>query len=534
MAQAAAAAAARGAAEDAVELAEHALRLTPKGSPEWAGRLLDYADQLLVAGEEPRLVDLLTPVVDSLPSASARARAHLLLSEGDLPHSDLFQGHYERALAESAGDPALRATVLARKSITSPVSLTERIREAEAWALEALAAAPPADAKRLALHGLAWVRTLGGKPVGDLHERIGTTSDDAPPLYRSVARVLGVRFASRGEVGEAQACLTRLLKLADERGEARGYLVMRLHLCELALRAGEWDAAERLLDEWGESSDRELVLPPAYERCRALLAAGRGHPDEADRWAGEAIARSEARGERWDVLEGRRARGIAALLAHDPKRAAEDLRAVWEHARREGIDNPGSFPVAPDLVEALVEVGERDAAVAVTDRLARLAEEQAHPWGLASARRCRALLLEGDDSEAAITEAAADYERLGLRFDAARSLLLLGRAQRRRKRWGAARATLELATTAFEQLGSPGWAEEARSELARVGARRPRGAGELTPAEQRVVDLAVDGLSNKEIARALFVSVHTVEVHLSRAYAKLGVRSRTQLARLKV
>ena len=81
-----------------------------------------------------------------------------------------------------------------------------------------------------------------------------------------------------------------------------------------------------------------------YERCRALLAAGRGLPDEAERWAAEAIARAEAIGVRWDWLEALRARGIAALLAHEPARAAESLRAVWEHTQREGVDEPGRVP----------------------------------------------------------------------------------------------------------------------------------------------------------------------------------------------
>ena len=80
-------------------------------------------------------------------------------------------------------------------------------------------------------------------------------------------------------------------------------------------------------------------------------------------------------------------------------------------------------------------------------------------------------------------------------------------------------------------MGSPGWAERARSELARVGGRRRQEPGELTPAERRVVELAADGLSNKEIAQTLFVAVRTVEVHLKHAYAKLGIRSRSQLAR---
>ena len=141
-------------------------------------------------------------------------------------------------------------------------------------------------------------------------------------------------------------------------------------------------------------------------------------------------------------------------------------------------------------------------------------------------------LAEAYDPAAAaeLAQAAADYRGLGLRFDAARTLLGLGRAQRRWKKWGAARESLEAAVSAFDELGSPGWAEQARSELSRVGARRKAPTGELTPAEQRVVELATAGLANKEIARQLFVGVHTVEVHLTHAYAKLGVRSRTQLA----
>jgi DNA-binding NarL/FixJ family response regulator len=272
-----------------------------------------------------------------------------------------------------------------------------------------------------------------------------------------------------------------------------------------------------------------------YERCRALLAAGRGLPEEAEQWAAEALEGARAAGNQWDRLEALRARGIAALLRHEPAQAAESLRAVWEHLRREGVDEPGAFPVAPDLVEALVELGELDEARQVTDRLRTLSEEQEHPWGLATAKRCDALvrLASGPDDAAAndLTAAADAYGALGLRFERPRTLLALGRSQRRLRKWGAARAALDQAAAELDALGSPGWAEEARTERARVGGRRPRTDGGLTPAERRVVELAVDGLANKEIARSLFVSVRTVEVHLKNAYAKLGVRSRTQLAR---
>ena len=180
-------------------------------------------------------------------------------------------------------------------------------------------------------------------------------------------------------------------------------------------------------------------------------------------------------------------------------------------------------------------VGDLDEARAVTHRLRELSERQEHPWGLATARRCSALiaLASGDHDESdatAMTDAAAAYEELGLKFDRARTLLALGRAQRRLKQWRGARESLEQAISAFDALGSPGWAAEARAQLARVGGRRPRQDDGLTPSEQRVAELAAGGHSNKEIARTLFVTVHTVEAHLSRAYAKLGVRSRTQLA----
>ena len=107
---------------------------------------------------------------------------------------------------------------------------------------------------------------------------------------------------------------------------------------------------------------------------------------------------------------------------------------------------------------------------------------------------------------------------------------MLGRAQRRHRKWGAARATLEDAALAFDELGSSGWAEAARAELERVGARRAPDAGGLTRAERRVAELAAQGLTNKQIAQALVVTVSTVEFHLSRTYAKLGIRSRAQLA----
>jgi DNA-binding CsgD family transcriptional regulator len=190
--------------------------------------------------------------------------------------------------------------------------------------------------------------------------------------------------------------------------------------------------------------------------------------------------------------------------------------------------------VAPDLVEALVEAQALDEARDVTARLTERARGQRHPWGQVGAQRCSALVdLAGDYSDqaaAALAESASRYQEMGLSFDHARTLLLLGRVERRAKKWGAARGHLQAAISTFDAIKSPGWAREAGAELARIATGRPASKHRLTPTERRVAQLAVEGLSNKEIARMLVVTVNTVEFHLRNTYAKLGLRSRVQLA----
>jgi DNA-binding CsgD family transcriptional regulator len=536
VAAAAAGAASRGAVHDAAVLGKHALRLTPADSSERPERVLALAHFLGMAGERQRLTDLLTAELEELPAGSPRVRACLLLPGGVVSSNDDIRGFLERALAESEGVPEARAAVLANMATNEAVIRVGRVGEAEAWAEEALATGRGGGAQmeQILLYSLAWVRALRGRRIDDLRARFAAVSETASYLLGSPDRIAGQQLVWRGRLDAARALLSAMLATADDRGEPISYALARLHVCELELRAGAWEAAARLLDEWSEPSERELLSWPMYERCRALLAAGRGLPEETERWAADAIAQAEEAGVGWDRLEALRARGTAALLEHDPARAAESLRPVWKHAECAGVDEPGVFPVAPDLVEALVELGETEEATTVLDRLRSLAEEQAHPWGLATAKRCDGTIgLESRraGAEALLEQAARDYRELGLVFDRARTLLLLGRGQRRQRRWGASRQSLEQAVGLFEELGSPGWAIEGRSELSRVGARRAVPAGELTPAERRVADLAAEGLGNKEIAGALFISVKTVEVHLSHVYAKLGLRSRAQLAR---
>jgi DNA-binding CsgD family transcriptional regulator len=489
----------------------------------------------VIVGEPPRARELLAPRISELPAGSARARAHLLLSHAAEVLTE-HEHHLELALAESAAVPDLRASALASKSMLLSVFRVERIREAQALAEQALAVAQSCAtaAEGYALLALAWARTLRGLPIDDLSESAAALPEQSGLYENSIERPVGVRLAFRGQVAQAREVFLRLAALAEERGEYRFLATVRIQLCELALRAGDVRECERLLDRWDEWAAMEDIAP-VHSRCQAMLAAIQGLPEVTQRWAAAVDAATSVIGVLyWDQLEVQRSRGIAALVARQPEQAASALGSILEHTRREGVDDPGAFPVAADLVEALVLLGRTGEAAAVTGRLRRLAERQRHPWGRATANRCAAtiaLAARYDDDQAdRLAGAAAALGELGLGFERARSLLWLGQVARRARRRAAARRFLQGAADAFDGLGSDGWADLARAELARLGVRGPARAGQLTTAERRVADLATEGLSNKEIARQLFIAVHTVEVHLAHAYAKLGVRSRAQLA----
>jgi DNA-binding NarL/FixJ family response regulator len=525
-----------GAAGDAVELSRHALRLTPPDDGGYDERVLALARCLSSVGEHPRAAELLRERIDTLPPGSARAAAHLLLAEG--AEFSVEEEHLATAIAESAADPGVRARALARRAMLLTVSLVERIVEAERLAGEALVLARPAGpaAERRALAVLAWARVMRGRAVDDLVKRSDELAPIASSLYEdSVERPAGVRLAFRGELARAREMFGRLLASADERGEASSGLVFILQLCEVELRAGDTCEVERLMQEWDQWSALAAEAAVIRLRIEALLAALRGEPGRARELAAKVLDDAQSDTQPWDRLEALRATGVAALLERDPERAIVSLGAVWEHAVREGVEDPGAFPVAGDLVEALAESGRLQAANEVIARLDGLAREQGHPWGLVTAQRSKAavaLAERYDDAAAAqLAEAAIAADALGLGFDSARSLLLLGRVQRRSKKRAAARRSLEDARSAFERLGCPGWAELAGAELARISGRRRAPSGGLTPSEQRVAELVAGGLSNKEIASQMFVTVRTVEAHLSNVYGKLGIRSRTQLAR---
>jgi DNA-binding CsgD family transcriptional regulator len=246
---------------------------------------------------------------------------------------------------------------------------------------------------------------------------------------------------------------------------------------------------------------------------RARRDAAAGRPEEAR--AGALTAVGDDR--RWiDVCA---LLGFIELTAGSPATAAAWLAPAADALVRRGDVR---HPALRDAVQAAVESADVDGARALVTHLERA--------GGPAAMHARALLDAADgDLDAARdgARAAAAAERSSDPFEAGRSLLLLGRIERRAKRWQPSRDALERAADAF--ASAPAWQAKAHAELRRLGLRVAD--GQLTETQSRIAHLAAEGLSNREIAASVFVSHKTVEANLSHVYRKLGLRSRTQLAR---
>jgi DNA-binding NarL/FixJ family response regulator len=188
----------------------------------------------------------------------------------------------------------------------------------------------------------------------------------------------------------------------------------------------------------------------------------------------------------------------------------------------------------PDAAEALIQLGRLDEAEPLIAALERNGQRLDRAWMKAVGARCRAMLLaaQGDIQAAdrAVEVSLSEHDRLPMPFERARTQLLAGQLQRRQRQKDQAATTLREALKTFEDLNTRLWADRARAELARadVGTRR---MSSLSPSEQRVAELAASGMTNRDVAAALFISPKTVESNLARIYRKLGIHSRAELGR---
>jgi ATP/maltotriose-dependent transcriptional regulator MalT len=270
------------------------------------------------------------------------------------------------------------------------------------------------------------------------------------------------------------------------------------------------------------------------EGILAWIAAARGDADECGRLAERCHQRYTrnhiANGLAWaewalallDLGQGRAAEAADRLAAALAGPVRHQIQAVY---------------FAPDQVEAAIRAGHRASAEAACERFADWAGAARQPWADAMLHRCRALL--SPDWRTHFAAALSLHATSGRPWESARTHLAFGERLRRERHKTEARAQLRTAAEIFERLGAEPWARRARAELRAAGeqpAAAPPARGDalaaLSPQELQIVRLVAAGLTNREIGAQLFISPKTVSYHLYRAFPKLNVASRTQLARL--
>jgi DNA-binding NarL/FixJ family response regulator len=217
----------------------------------------------------------------------------------------------------------------------------------------------------------------------------------------------------------------------------------------------------------------------------------------------------------------------------NPERGVEELVQVGETVRLVPLDNPSGAPWRSLAAEGLRVLGRTEEAYELADQALALARRWGAPQGIGASLRVLGLVKGGGAGIELLREAVEVLESSEARTEHARALVDLGAALRRANQRTEARARLRVAVDLARSIGALGLALRGNEEIAATGAR-PRkvvqtGLDALTASERRVAQLAAGGMSNKEIAQALFVTIKTVEVHLSRTYRKLQIGSRAQL-----
>jgi DNA-binding CsgD family transcriptional regulator len=486
------------------------------GAPEAAGHLAEavesisepqrhatavrqLANALTVLGESDRAVEVLEFAIDAVEPAD---RGSALVLEAELA-SHALQASPDVAAAarkrlERRGDLS-GATAPERQLLASVAFQRARASQSATEAaelLEGILTGGLLDQLELDIVGPFYDLVLGLLATDSLDlvaEHIERRLVDA----RARASIPGVAYLTsrrgwvalrRGAVADAEVDARTALELLTEHRIPLGVHLAAALLVETLIEGGDLEAAEQALrgvDETLPGPTRNFVW---QARGRLLLASGRA------REALDALREFGRRDEQWG--------------------AANPLASRWRsHAA---------------LALAALGDGDRSRAMAAEDL------ERARRWGAASgigvALRTVGLVEGASDR---LLESVEVLRRTPARLEEARSLVELGASRRRANRRKAARDALAPGVELADRLGARALAERGRSELQAAGGRSadPHGTGaeQLTASEQRVAELAADGLSNPEIAQALFVTRKTVETHLGHVYGKLGIRGRGEL-----
>ena len=520
-----------GAPVAAAELGEHAVRLTPADDRVGlARRIAATARAHCATGEIERARTLSAELLALAKPGPERAEALALAADvaGDqLGRAIELQ---REALAEPGAPAALRVTL--HQQLGLQVRFREGLEPAEEHARAAVDLAEELGDEGLratALAGLALVRLNGGKEgalaLAEQASELAAGKEPRAETDFTVAHVL----VWAGELERARALLERHYAYWSERDERHAAYAL-WYLAIVELRLGRLELAAEYAAE-----SRELAAPyartgeesPTSVFPSALIAAHRGDLPRARQLGEEIVRLAELHETR--LTAPRAVLGMVELWSGDAETAVEWFSAAESIPKPVDDAEPNMSWWRAEQVEALLELGRIDEAEARLDAWESSARRLSRAWSLAEAARCRGLIASArGDADGAIVLLEHAVE-VADGFGRGRALLALGAARRRARQKRPAREAIEAARATFEEIGAAGWAESAKKELGRIGGRT-RSEG-LTPAERRVADLVANGRTNAEVAATLFLAERTVASHLTHVYAKLGVRSRTELAR---
>jgi DNA-binding CsgD family transcriptional regulator len=541
--------------EVAAELERSAARAQARGGLAAAAAFLERAVALsseptrrarraLVAAETKLQAGALDDALDLLETAESgaavddvlRAHAHLLRAQiafASRRASDAAPLLLAAARELKAADPSLAwATYLeALSAATFAGRLLHRdglLEIAEA----ALAGPPPENPQPsdLLTQGLAVQATDGyaaGAPLLKMALSAFQREDDLSPNDARWLWFASLIALFMWDDDAWTVLFTRQLELARQTGALSALAFLLGTGVGVYAFFGELGTASVLEEEQRAATEATGI---AADPSGALaLAAVRGRETEFSALIQTTISDAEARGE---GLAMSSAEFLSGCLYNGLGRYEAALGAVLP-AERFYTEGPAIWALT-ELIEAAVRCGQPERARRALQRVEETTRAAGTDWALGIEARLRALLSDGDDADELYTEAIRRLGRTRIRVQLARTHLLYGEWLRRERRRLDARAQLRTAYEFFSEAGIDAFAERARLELEATGERARKRTvdtlGQLTPQETQIARLAAHGETNRAIAARLFISASTVEYHLRKAFRKLGVKSRTQLA----
>ncbi len=530
----------RGARLAAAERFHQAVTFTP---PDDLGKRVTLSAEAAEAyrdgGNIQRAIAVATKALQTAPAGPDRARLLLAMASTEaVPDSDAI---LRDAVEHAWPDDGLRARILnytgEREWLNGDVAAAARTFRVAAT-LAAAARDAEAEIRALGLAGAAG--TLLVEPdAADLLYRAQALE---PPgqsagAWYSPRHWLAVRSLWQDDLAAAIPGLEAEYLRAEQEGNEFDQCGLTFHLAHAEFRAGSLAAAARYADIGYElaaqfGGDQNLGMSCA---ARALTLACTGDSPAARAIANQGLVAARAAQDRFFEVHLRCAVTFLEVSHGNYAAAAEISAGLPEMVAAMGIREPGIFPFAPDRIEALAGLGLLAEARAMTNEWQKRGTELSRPRLLATAARCSALChaaaADLSAAQAAAEHALAEHQRFRAPLELGRTLLVHGQILRRRKQKSQARAVLQQAQSIFAEVAAPIWLARAQIELSRVGGRAPSPL-DLTASERTMAELVAAGATNREAADQLFLSVSTVEATLTRVYRKLGVRSRTEMARI--